>query len=255
MRSEIVLNGLKVFYHRVCETNQSKMTVLFLHGWGGSSSSWETNISELKKHFDCIYIDLPGFGISDTPESIWGVAEYAEFINSFVNALGIHKFSLVGKSFGGRVSLYYANKWPKTLSGLILVASAGVEGSGIWTTMKVYIAMLGKLVIKKVFPTLEASVRQIFYYSTGVNRDESDYKWELKKIVTRTDLSEIARNINVPTLIVWGEYDNILPKEVGRKLHRLIKESQFKLIKGSHNAHRESAEEFNSIVQDFLSHL
>ncbi len=255
MRREIELNGLKVFYHRVCEANNPKTAVLFLHGWGGSSSSWEPNISELKKHFDCIAIDLPGFGISDTPESVWGVAEYAEYINTFASALGIHKFVLVGKSFGGRVSLYYANKWPKTLLGLVLVAAAGVERPGIWTNMKVSVATLGKSLVKKVLPALEASIRQIFYDSTGVKRDESDYKWELKKIVTRTDLSEIARNINVPTLIVWGEDDNILPLGVGRKLHRLIKESQFTLIKGGHNAHIESTDDFNSIVLDYLAHL
>lgn len=255
MNREIEIDGLSVFYRRDCEITQPKVTVIFLHGWGGSSSSWETNIKELKKSFECISIDLPAFGRSDTPETIWGVAEYAEFVNRFVNALDIHKFVLVGKSFGGRVSLYYANKWPKTLLGLVLVAAAGVEKPGIWTNIKVYVAILGKTIIKRFFPTMESRVRQIFYRSTGVKRDESDYKWELKKIVTRTNLSEVAQNIKVPTLIVWGVDDNVLPIDVGKKLNRLIKESKFAIIKGGHNAHSESAHDFNSILLDYLENL
>ncbi|GIW69901.1 MAG: alpha/beta hydrolase [Patescibacteria group bacterium] len=254
MSSEIEINGLRVLYDRSCETERPGATILFLHGWGGSSSSWEPNIRELRKYFDCVAIDLPGFGISDTPKNIRGVKEYAEFVRSFVEKLSINNYVMVGKSFGGRIALYYASKWPHDLSHLILVASAGVEKHGAWSNMKVSLASLGKLLVKNAFPSLESSARRAFYFVTRVKKDESDYKWEVKKLVTRADLSEVAGNINVPTLIIWGEDDNVLSVKVGKRLHSLIRGSRLVLIKGGHNAHIESANEFNSTVLDYLAH-
>ena len=248
MNSQIEINGIHVHFQRECKTTKPNATLLFLHGWGGSSSSWDLNIAELSNHFDCIAVDLPGFGVSDKPQLTWGVADYASFIKSFAEKLELNKFVIVGKSFGGRVGIYYASKWPETLKNLILVSSAGIEKPGIVAIFKVGLAKLGKSLISKVLPKFESNARNIYYNLFGIKRTESDYKWEVKKLVTRTDLSEEAKNITVPTLIIWGSNDKVLPLKVGKKLNRLIKKSIFTIIKGGHNAHIESASEFNSIV-------
>lgn len=252
MNSVTELNGLNISYDRVCDTNNPKAVLLFLHGWGGSSNSWEPNIRELKNKFDCIALNFPGFGLSDEPENIWGVAEYAIFVRDFVKRMNLHKLVLVGKSFGGRVALNYANNWPETLSNLILVSAAGIEKAKFLTKIVISLASFGKALITKKIPAVEPFARKVFYKITGIQKDISDYKWEVKKLVTNTDLSEEAKHISVPTLVVWGKDDNILPVELGKKLNNLIKNSSFVQIQGGHNAHSDSSSEFNLVLLRYL---
>ncbi|NMB91807.1 alpha/beta hydrolase [candidate division WWE3 bacterium] len=247
------IKGVKVSYSRTCSSKTPKGTLVFLHGWGGSSQSWKPNISELKQNYDCIAIDMPGFSVSAQPDEIWGVEEYSKFIKDFAVSLNLNRFVLVGKSFGGRIGILYASKWSETLTHLILVAAAGLERRSLLDKIKVALAKIGKLPLSLLgFKNFEL-LREHFYKVIGVNRDSNNYKWEVKKLVTNTNLTEAAEKIPVPTLIVWGTNDVILPLKVGKELNHKIKGSILKQIKGGHNAHQESAEEFNYLVDKFLA--
>ena len=127
VRKKITVKGLKTYYIDECLTDSSRGTVLFLNGWRGSSLSWSKNIVEISKTYRCVAVDLPGFGISEEPRCPWSPVDYANFIKSFSRILGIKRFTLVGKSFGGRIATIYASQYPNDLVRLILVASAGVE--------------------------------------------------------------------------------------------------------------------------------
>ena len=253
MNRIVVINGIRVSYTKTCSSNSARGTLVFLHGWEGSSQSWEPNISKLNEDYDCIAIDIPGFSISSQPDKIWGVEEYSQFIKDFAKSLNLNKFVLVGKSFGGRVGILYASKWPETLTHLILVASAGLEKRSLLDWIKIALAKIGKLPLSVLSSKNFELLRERFYKVVGINRDSSDYKWEVKKLVTNTNLTEAAEKISVPTLIIWGINDVILPLKVGRELNHIIKNSILKQIKGGHNAHQESAEEFNSLVEEFLA--
>ena len=99
---------LEIKYIRECFTEDPKSTILFLNGWGGSSLSWKDNIAELAKYYDCIALDFPGFGVSEEPTDIWDVYKYADFLENFRKSLNLKRFILIGKSFGGRVAIVYA---------------------------------------------------------------------------------------------------------------------------------------------------
>jgi pimeloyl-ACP methyl ester carboxylesterase len=210
-------------------------------------------MSQLNQDYDCIAINMPGFSVSSQPGKIWGIEEYSQFLKDFTEYLNLNKFVLVGKSFGGRVGIFYASKWPETLTHLILVAAAGLEKKGVLVQIKIELARMGKLPLSLLGSKNLELLRKHYYKAVGISRDTSDYKWEVKKLVTNTNLTKDAETISVQTLIVWGTDDAILPLKVGKDLNSKIKNSILKQIRGGHNAHQESAEEFNSLVDKFLA--
>lgn len=255
MDNTIDVNGVRVSYSRDCLSGNPLGTLVFLHGWEGSGQSWKSNIADLSRVFDCIAIDLPGFGISGVPDKVWGVEEYAQFLKDFVRVLDLPVFVLVGKSFGGRVAILYASNWPNTLSHLILVAAAGIEEKDFSTRIKITLAKAGKAVFSLLGPRGMEYFRSLYYKAVKVTQDTSDYKWEVKKLVTNTDLTHTAERITVPTLIIWGKADVVLPLKVGIALNKKIKASTLKQIQGGHNAHQESIKKFNSLVERYIRGL
>ena len=248
VRKIVKVGALQVSYTRECETEHPMNTLLFLHGWSGSSGSWSRNIQGLKKVFDCVAVDLPGFSVSPKPDKVWGIEEYALFIRHFSKALNIERMAMVGKSFGGRVAILYASRWSETLTHLILVAAAGVESKSLPTQVKIGAARVGGAFLSIFGFNILTFFRRLYHKVVKVRPDVDDYKWGVKKRVTSTDLSRAAKSIRVPTLIVWGKEDDVLPLRIGEKLSWLIRGSKFCLIPGGHNAHQECAEEFNAVV-------
>lgn len=252
MNEVIEIEKMRVNYTRTCVTDNPSRVLLFLHGWGGTSRSWDLNIAGLSKKYDCIVVDLPGFGVSSEPAEIWNVADYAKFVKDFAHALGISKFVLVGKSFGGRIAIYYASKWPGSLSHLVLVSSAGVEKKDLITRLEILAAKLIKRLLDLTGERDSERIELALFKAASISKDP-DYKWEVKKLVTNTDLTKESSQISVPTLVVWGENDEVLPIKWGKVLNQKIKNSMLRRIPGGHNAHIESAEEFNNLIVAFLT--
>ena len=104
--------------------------VLILHGWGASSSSWE-KVQEIlsDNNYKVFCPDLPGFGKTEAPEKAWGVSDYVDWVLEFTKTQNLDNFILIGHSFGGRVSIKFANYYPEKIKSLILCDSAGLKVS------------------------------------------------------------------------------------------------------------------------------
>lgn len=253
MNKKVEIDGLHIRYNRECRADSPLAVLVFLHGWEGSSRSWESNIAELRDKFDCISLDMPGFGVSGEPKNVWGVAEYAQFLREFAQVLDLQKFVLIGKSFGGRVAMFFACKWPETLSKLVLVAAAGIERKSFVTQLRIGMAKTGKAVISLFGQNATESLRGLFYKTANIKKDKSNYKWEVKKLVTNTNLSGTAESITTPTLVIWGTDDKVLPLSIGKELSAKIKGSTFLENHGGHNSHQESSKDFNALVTEYLN--
>lgn len=252
MSNRIEVNGVKVNYTRTASNSNSSYTLMFLHGWGGTGKSWNVNVKDLSKNFNCISIDLPGFGQSSEPIDVWSIEQYADFVKNFASTLGVSKFVLIGKSFGGRVAIYYASKYSETLSHLILVASAGVEKKSILVYLKIIIAKIIKKVLYLFEENTSNKIQKLLFNLTGIDKDPY-YKWEVKKLITNRDLTKESFQISTPTLIIWGENNQILPLKWGKLLNKNINNSQLRQIPGGHDSHIEFAQDFNNVVINFLS--
>lgn len=217
---------------------------LILHGWGSKAERWLTVGKVLTKNgYQVIIPDLPGFGESEKPASAWNTEDYSLFVESLVKTLNLNRFFLLGHSFGGSVAIKYAIKSPQKIKKLFLVASAGLRRPSFKKTFLNKISKLFKLfsflpfypLIRKIF--YRFIVRKSDYLSTeGVMKDTF-----LK--VLQDDLSEIISKIQIPTVIIWGEKDDIVPLKDAYFLKNRIQNSKLEIIpNGDHCLEQKSVE-------------
>lgn len=238
--AQIEVANTLVSYIRKSPKNPTR-TILFLHGWSGSKDVWNTNIEALSRYFDCVAVDLPGFGDSPELTRPWDIDDYVNLVNEVIDHLSLDSVVIVGKSFGGRIAIKLGAQESSKISKLILVAAAGVEEKSIITKLAILLSKFFKLL------RLDKIVLNAYRHN------ESDFKWSLRKSVTNTKLDVIAKHIQLPTLIIWGEEDKVLPKKYGLKLARLINRSVLVYIKGGHSAHKDNPQKFNETIVTFLS--
>jgi pimeloyl-ACP methyl ester carboxylesterase len=121
-KKEIQVNGAKVIYRIKGEGKP----LLILHGWGVSSKDWERVMEGIDNRL-VICPDIPGFGESDTPTEAWNVSNYASWIKSFVDALDLEYFDVIGHSFGGRMMIKFLQNNQGMVDKLILHGPAGIK--------------------------------------------------------------------------------------------------------------------------------
>lgn len=251
--SVCAIDSLEIKYVRRCLTQNPGSTLLFLNGWGGSSSSWKNNLEVLAKDFDCIALDFPGFGISDDPSETWDVYRYADFLEDFRKTINLETFVLIGKSFGGRVAIAYAAKYGSVLSKLILVAAAGLERKSMKACVLGFLAKNLKVLSRFLNDRAFLQVKTFFYGIFHLKIEQNLYKRRIKNAVINQNLSEEASRISIPTLILWGSEDKVLPPKVGCKLHKKIRNSQLKFFENAgHFINENHPDEFNDTLSDFI---
>ncbi len=245
----IIINGMTIGYKIVGQGP----TILILHGWGSSSDRW-AQVSELlsQRNFSVIVPDLPGFGKNSQPLSVWGIEEYSALVSSFVEKLGLAKFVLLGHSFGGGLAVKYASRHPEKVRKLILVASAIRRGK---TPYKTAMRILAKIFKLFSFLPLYGFFRKALYkYAV-----RSDYAYQagiMKEIylkVINEDLSPLLSRISVPTLIVWGEKDDVLSVADSHFINKHIEKSKLVLIPhADHDIEQHMPEALVEKIKDYI---
>jgi pimeloyl-ACP methyl ester carboxylesterase len=177
-------------------------------------------------------IDFPGFGESAKPPDSWGTAEYADLVAEWLPTLTAKRLVWVGHSLGGRVGLQLAARHPELLSGMVLIASAGLPRRRSFPE-RVRIQLK-----KTAFKTAKQFVRE------GPKLDRlrqrfgsADYRaaGALRPILIRVvseDLTEVAKAVRCPTLLLYGTADRDTPPEIGERFKSLIPHSELTLLNG-----------------------
>ena len=242
--------------------NGTGTPVLFLHGWGSSAERYRQAFQSLPESFSEIVIpNLPGFGGSPTPVSVWGTKEYAAWVNSLIEKLAWQEFILAGHSFGGKITLYCAAKFPEKMRGIILYAAAGVtKRNPVKLTLLNKVAKTGKRLM--TLPGLRAfyaPAEKILYRAIG-NTDylRAGERKEIFKKIIAEDYSELTKEIRVPTKLLWGSADNFTPLRDGQFLHDNISGSELKVIENAtHLLHTQNpqlfATEFATLVDKLIA--
>ena len=143
---QIIINDLLVNYYSVIPDNKSNNKVLvFLHGWGVDSQLWFKIVPELiNKNYALYFLDIPGFGQSQMPNTTYDVDDYKKIVYEFVKKLGLKKINLIGHSFGGRITIKMAAENPEFLEKIILVDTAGIVTA---SKIKKISALIPKIII------------------------------------------------------------------------------------------------------------
>ena len=231
----------RVFY----ECSGSGPAVMLLHGWGCNHTFWTPIAQLLSQSYTVYNFDLPGFGQSDEPMAVWGVNEYVEMLEAFVRehcseadarseaAAGsrpeagasaerpLPAVSLVGHSYGGRMSILYASRNP--VARIALVDAAGIRPRRtLGYYRRVYTYKFKRWLVLNIFR------RPDLFEQWRAHQGSADYKAasvRMKPIfskVVNQDLKEFLPAIQAPVLLFWGEKDTATPLSDARLMQRLI---------------------------------
>jgi pimeloyl-ACP methyl ester carboxylesterase len=233
--------------------------VVLLHGWGTSGDSLSSIAKALEDRFRLYAIDLPGFGWTPPPPAVWGTWDYASHVEAFMDSAKIPSASVLGHSFGGRIALALAAQSPHRVRSLVLVASAGIRPRrGPAHALKVLAAKLGKRLFsfpmwgrlgERLVSAIPQRVGSRDYRNAGPMRPT------LVKVVNE-DLRGMLSSIRVPTLIVWGDRDQEVPRSSMEIMAGAIRGSQLEVLEGAgHFPFVDRPDTFGRLVRDFLCHV
>jgi len=226
------INGLNIYYKVLGEGKP----LLILHGWGSISDRWITAMKLLAgRRFKVILPDLPGFGKSDIPERVWNLDDYSNFVKEFVNYLELNNFYLLGHSFGGNIAIKYSLINPNKIKKMFLSGPACIRRESLKVKLLYYVSKIFKFIgfipfAKNIFYKF---IKSDYHFSHGLMR-----KTYLK--IIKEDLTDILPDITVPTILIWGDKDDLTPIKGGNLMHKKIKNSEMEVIpNANHNLHSE----------------
>jgi pimeloyl-ACP methyl ester carboxylesterase len=235
---------------------EKRPVIVILHGWGSSSRSWEKVAMLLEEAGFSVYVpNLPGFGGTKPPKKNWGVGDYGKWVSDYIETINQDNVILLGHSFGGRISIKMAaEKYCPRVSGLILVGAAGIrhfntrEQAASWAAKKsrMFKSLPGYQYLRWFFYRFILRKKD-YYEARGIMR-------EILKRVVEEDMMPYLEEINIPTLLVWGERDKMTPLSDGYLMSRKITGSSLKIIpQAGHAVNLEKPEELVRIIINSLS--
>src|SRR4051794_24099737 len=249
--------------------------LLFVHGLSGCWQNWLENLPQLSRAHRCLALDLPGFGDSAMPSWTIDMPAYGRLLHDFCEKLGVDRVAaVIGNSMGGFVSTEAAVAQPERFERLVLVSAAGISNARARNEPAAVAARLSQYTGPLLARFTDAAIvrpRGRYVAFRGVarfpDRLRPELLWEqlepgtrspgfgdaLKALVgydTRDSLSEIE----VPTLIVWGFNDRIVPVQSALSYHRRIRGSQLEIFERTgHVPMLERPARFNRVVEEFLA--
>lgn len=262
-----------VFYHVAGDGPP----VVLLHGggWDAAALSWRETVPALAENHTVYAPDLPGYGDSDPPERTPSVDSYGTFVGDFLDAVSIDTAALVGVSLGGSVALAVALSRPERVSRLVLVDSYGLGGmvpGGSLGALFVRIPWLSEAIerlLTRRRRLTALSVRSIVHPANltpelvdevwAVARDHDGRTWrafqrnEVGFGGLKTNYVARLPDLSVPTLLVHGENDSLVPVEWSVRAGTLIPDAEVRILpQCGHWPPREVPKQFTELVSAFL---
>lgn len=254
MLKKINVNGISINYYQ--GGNADKQAILYIHGFWQSHSFWESVIKYFGNKYNLIALDLPGFGASDEPNSIWGVEEYSSFLCKFLEIVRIENPIVVGHSFGGKIATHLAIKH---MAKALVVYSMGnvcrkISLTRRFVTLIVQIASnIQPNIVYHVFTNFLKP--QEYKNNTIITKKRSQIMCDIF-LKMQTSFQVDLSKVDCPTLLIYGEKDLIAPKENGILLKGKIATSKLVIMPNTtHFLHIEDPIRFQIAIDKFLSHL
>ena len=225
---------------------EGKKNIVLLHGWGQNIQMMDPIGKRLEKKAKITIVDLPGHGLSSEPKVALTIYDYCEILKELLDKLKIKKPILIGHSFGGRVAICYASKYD-TEKLILLGAPCIRKNTKVSTKTKVLKGL------KKV-PGLNK-----FEGFAKKHIGSTDYKNAspiMREILVNTvneDLSECAKKIACPTLLIWGDRDTEAPLEDAQDLEKIMKDAGLVVYEGgTHYTYLEFINPICNVIKTFI---
>lgn len=245
---------------------QGAETILMIHGFGADKDNWLRFSRPLTARYHVVALDLPGFGDSSKPEASYDVGTQVERLNAFAKAIGLHKLHLIGNSMGGHIAALYAARHSEEVLSVALLNNAGVNAPQASELFKRldrgdanpllvrnaddFSNMLDLLFVEK--PPLPGSLKQYLAERAMASHDFNQKIFnQLREryIPLETELAKIQ----VPTLLLWGDQDQILDVSSIKVMQPLLKQPTVVIMQAcGHLPMIERPEETAEHYQTFL---
>jgi pimeloyl-ACP methyl ester carboxylesterase len=276
VKKVMLSNDIEIAY---VDEGKGKETIVFIHGLGSYLPAWKMNIDDLRTQYRCIALDLPGYGKSSKGKYEGSMTFFAGIVKEFVEKLNLGKVTLAGHSMGGQISIVAALGYPEIVEKLILVAPAGFEtfhkGQKDWfrnvftpdlvkyTSVDQIRENLGYNFYR--FP-MEAEFMITDRIEMRTAEDFEGYCYIIPKCVqgmVNEPVYDYLPDVNQPTLVVFGENDNLIPNRFlnggptetyARQGAEKMPNAQLLMVpQAGHFVHFEKADKVNEAVSQFLS--
>ncbi|HEV3266391.1 MAG TPA: alpha/beta fold hydrolase [Acidimicrobiales bacterium] len=251
--------------------------LLLLHGIAGSSRTWRDVIPRLTDRFTVIAPDLMGHGQSEKPIGDYSLGAFASGIRDLLEVLSIDRTTVVGQSFGGGVAMQLAYQHPERCERLVLVDSGGLGREVSW--MLRFMTLPGsEYVMPVIFPGFvrnwgDSLFRKIndngihlgrfgemwsAYASLAESENRKAFARTIRSVIdpggqTVSAMDRLYLATPMPTLIIWGDRDDIIPVSHAHAAHQAIPGSQLVIIEGvGHFPQIEAPEQFVAALLDFV---
>lgn len=254
MEKQIQIDGLTLNYTDTgCPDGHP---VIVMHGWGCNLTTVRSISAILEPGMRVLSLDLPGHGKSQEPPAIWGVEEYTRLVEKFISMLGLDRVSLIGHSFGGRISILLSSRQPY-VDKVVLVDAAGVKPR---RKPAYYVKVYTYKTLKHLLPLLLGKKKGgELLESYRRSRGSADYgnaspvmRGILSKCVNE-DLTAVMPSIKAPVLLVWGKEDTATPLSDAHVMERLIPDAGLVAFDGcGHYSFLDNPFGFRNVLASFF---
>lgn len=251
---EVLVDGLKIIYQE--SGNDNKQNLLLLHGWGQSHSFWKDVINRYVSQYHIYAVDLPGFGLSQEPSTIWNLQKYAEFVQKFVNSFHISTPIIIGHSFGGRIASVYASTYP--VQKLVLYSSGGLPRKSLKHKLykHIFINFARYSIPNYLYKSHTTMFKPKNYYNKVIITRGRSQRMLNIYLQPSPNLKTFLEKIKIKTLIISGKKDYIVVPSMGQRLHKFITDSQLvEIPEATHFAHIESPKIFFQELTTFFEKI
>jgi pimeloyl-ACP methyl ester carboxylesterase len=270
-RHQIDVVGASVNYVEIGEGSP----LLFVHGLSGAWQNWLENIPRFARSHRVIALDLPGFGSSPMPPWEISIPAYGRFLRDFCERVGIDRCSLVGNSMGGFIATEFAISEPERVDDLVLVSAAGITWARARREPATMLARVGQAAAPLALRLQTSGIRRprlrkaafqgVFFDPDGLRREmlwenfvpamKSPGYFDAMTNLVGYDIRHRLEEIAVPTLIVWGRNDRVVPVPAAFSYKKRIGDNAELVIfdECGHVPQIERPVRFNRVVEEFLT--
>ena len=252
--------------------------LLLLHGIAGSSRTWIPAMELLQGHYTVLAPDFVGHGHSDKPAGDYSLGSFANWMRDFLDVLDVERATVVGQSFGGGVAMQFAYQFPDRCERLVLVDAGGLGREVNWA-LRLVTLPAAEYVLPVVFPafirgwgdavarlTERVGIRNVpavevwrSYRSLTESEHRRAFVHTMRSVIdpggqTVSAMDRLYLTERIPTLIVWGQADRIIPVAHAYEALRAAPHARLEVMPGvGHFPQSEDPVRFVEILEDFVA--
>lgn len=270
--STVSIHGRRVAYRRA-PGERGRPCVVLVHGIAGDSSEWAQVMDTLAVNYDVVAPDLAGHGESSRLRGDHSIGAFATWLRDLLEVLEIERATFVGHSLGGGVVMQFAYQFPQYVERMVLVSSGGLGREvsaliraaslpgaewvlgGIGAAARRAEPLLGAVgvgprtegaaLVRRVAGLTDTDRRAAFVRAVRAIASPTGQR------VNASDRLYLAEDL--PTLIIWGARDRVIPAHHAQATHELVRGSELVIFEGAgHFPHADDPERFAAVVTDFV---